>query len=146
MEGDALNVALLVPETRHSSRVGFIGALTAAGSAPELGDMFRLPDFSSDIDPGPGEPFPGSRCISAGPVFMNTLEPGPGMPSPESGDIPDQPSFIDKLDTRSGKSFPRYGGALWVQDLFGDSEDDPKALLQESGARLHVLNYTGGMD
>ena len=64
--------------------------------------MLRLPDFSSDIDPGPGEPFPGSGCKSAWQVFMNALELGPGMPSPESGGIPDQPSFADKLDTRSG--------------------------------------------
>ena len=77
---------------------------------------------------------------------MSAIEPGPGRPSPESGGIPDQPSFVDNLDTGSGKSFPRYGGALWVQDLFGDSEDYPEALLHESGAMLHVLNYTGGMD
>ena len=33
-----------------------------------------------------------------------------------------------------------------MQDLLGDCEDEPEALIQESGARLHVLNYTGGMD
>ena len=32
---------------------------------PKLGDKLRLPDFSSDIDPGPGEPFPGSWSIWA---------------------------------------------------------------------------------
>ena len=28
----------------------------------------------------------------------------------------------------------------------GDSENKPEALLQELGARLHELNYTGGMN
>ena len=53
---------------------------------------------------------------------------------------------IDDLDTGSRKSFPRYGGPWWVQDLLVAIEDEPEALLQESGARLHVLNFASGMD
>ena len=33
-----------------------------------------------------------------------------------------------------------------MQDLLGDSEDNPEALLQEAGAKLHKLHVTGGMD
>ena len=32
---------------------------------PELGNTLGLPDFSSDIDPGSGEPFPRSGSILA---------------------------------------------------------------------------------
>ena len=107
---------------------------------PEFVDNLRLPDFSSDIDPGPGKPFPESGCISAWSVFIGALELGPGRPSLESGGIPDKPSFVDDLDTGSGKSFPQYGRALWVQGLLGASGDEPDALLQDSGARLHVIS------
>ena len=42
LEGDALNVALLVPETRRATRVGLVGALTAHyGSPGRLADYRR---------------------------------------------------------------------------------------------------------
>ena len=42
LEGDAMNVALLVPETRRAMRVGLIGALTAHyGSPGRLADYRR---------------------------------------------------------------------------------------------------------
>ena len=42
LEGDALNVALLVQETRHATRVGLVGALTAHyGSPGRLADYRR---------------------------------------------------------------------------------------------------------
>ena len=43
LEGDALNVALLVPETRRVTRVGLVGALTAHyGSPGRLANYHRL--------------------------------------------------------------------------------------------------------
>ena len=42
LEGDALNVALLVPEMRRATRVGLVGALTAHyGSPGRLADYCR---------------------------------------------------------------------------------------------------------
>ena len=42
LEGDALNVALLVPETRRATHVGLVGALTAHyGSPGRLADYHR---------------------------------------------------------------------------------------------------------
>ena len=45
LEGDALNVALLVPESRRASQVGLVGALTAHYGSPGriIGANFRGP-------------------------------------------------------------------------------------------------------
>ena len=106
----------------------------------------RLPDFSSDIDPGPRKPFHRSGSILAWPVIIGTLEPGPGRPLPESGGMPDKPSFADNFATGSGKPFPRYGGVLLMRNLLDAIKDEPEAIFQESGARLCVLDFASGMD
>ena len=108
---------------------------------PELGDTLGLPDFSTDIDPGPGESFPRSGSILARPVFLDACAPGPGRSLPESGGILDEPGFC-----RSGKPFPSYGGALSERDSWDAIVDEHEELPCESGARLHQLNFTGGMD
>ena len=100
----------------------------------EIWDKLRLPDFSSDIDPGPRESFQRSGSILAWPVFIDALAEVIGR----------SPSFADDFATGSGKPCPRYGGALWVQDLLGAMEK--KVLLRELEAGLHVLTCTNGED
>ena len=41
LEGDVLNVALQVPESRRASRVGLVGSLTAHYGSPRLADYRR---------------------------------------------------------------------------------------------------------
>ena len=72
-----------------------------------------------------------SGSILAWQVFIGSLAQGPGRHLPESGGIPDKPSFADDFATGSGKPFPRYGGAVWMQDLLGAMEEEPKVLLRE---------------
>ena len=45
LEGDPLNVALLVPESRRTSRVGLVGALTAHYESPG-----RLADYRRQFE------------------------------------------------------------------------------------------------
>ena len=47
-EGDALNVALLVPEVKRTTRVGLIGALTEHYGSPG-----RLADYRRQFEDGP---------------------------------------------------------------------------------------------
>ena len=68
--------------------------------------------------------------------------PGPGWSCSESWNLPDQPSCVDNCHTGPRKSFPRYEGALWVKDWLSGIEDDSKALLWASGARLHNSIFT----
>ena len=86
-------------------------SVSEVDSEPELGDKLRLPDFSSDIDPGPGNPYrsPGVLIISAGLVFLSAFEPGPERPSPESGGIPDQPHFVSDFDLGFRRLVPESG-------------------------------------
>ena len=53
---------------------------------PELGDALGLPDFSPDIDPGPGVSFPRSGSILIRPVILDDCVPNPGRYLPESGE------------------------------------------------------------
>ena len=39
-------------------------SVSEVDSEPELGDKLRLPDFSSDIDPGTGESLSECGCIN----------------------------------------------------------------------------------
>ena len=91
-----------------------------------------MPDFASDIDPGPGT-LPGvqvyigrvglHRCPSA-----RNREALTGVRRfTGSG-----PSFIDSLNTGAERSFPRYEGALGVQDLLGAIEEELEVLLRAS--------------
>ena len=44
--------------------VSVVGITSGPGPPkPELVDTMRLPDFSADIDPGPGESFPRSGSM-----------------------------------------------------------------------------------
>ena len=97
----------------------------------ELRVKLRLPDFSSDIEPGPREILLGLESILAWPVFIGAPELGPGRPLSESGAIPDQPNCVNNFNTGPGKSFPRYGTELWMQDWLGAIEDESEALLRE---------------
>ena len=117
---------------------------------PELGDKLGLPDFSSDIDPGPGEPFPGFGSILAWPIFLLALALSPRRSLPESGGVPDRPGSADDLASGSGKPFPGYGGALLIWDSLDAIEHKAEAFPRESGAGLrlfdlHLCRVPGGL-
>ena len=79
-------------------------------------------------------------------LFVGALAPEPGRHLPECGGIPDKPSLFFEFSIGSGKPFPRYGGALLVQDFLGAMEEEPEVLLRTSGAGLHVLTCANGVD
>ena len=68
---------------------------------PELGYTLGLPDFSVDIDPGPGESFPRSGSMLVRPVILD-----------ESGVIPNGPGSANDCGTGSGEPSPRCEGVL----------------------------------
>ena len=59
-----------------------VGIVVSGPGPPELGDTLGLPDFSSDIDPGSGESFPGSGNVLTRPNFLDVYVPGPGRVLP----------------------------------------------------------------
>ena len=55
-----------------------VGGIISGPGPPELGDTMGLPDFSADIDPGPGESFPWSGSVLVRPVILDDCVPDPG--------------------------------------------------------------------
>ena len=82
-----------------------------------------MPDFSSDIDPGPGEPLLesgdsldmphfASNCELQVQDFVGAIAPRPGTTSPASGDILAMPDFVSDIDPGPGEPLLESGRGL----------------------------------
>ena len=106
---------------------------------PELGVIFKLPDFSADIDPGPRESFPRSGSMLVRPVILDNCVPDPGRYLAESGVVPDGPGSANDYGAGSGKPFPKYGGVLSARDSWNAIDNEHEGPPCECGARLRIL-------
>ena len=86
-------------------------------TSPGSGDILAMPDFVSDIDPGPGEPllelrvgldkphFASDCDILQMQDFVYAINPGHEETSPETGDILAVPDIVSNL-FGSGSQIP----------------------------------------
>ena len=92
LEGDALNVTLLVPESSRSSRVGLVGALSANyGSPGRLADYRRQFEWATRMsgeDPSGGGGGSGGREGSAARISSGGGGGGGGGGGVRCGDVP----------------------------------------------------------
>ena len=107
---------------------------------PELGVILKLLDFSSDIDPGPREFFPGSESMLVRPVILDNCVLDRVRYLPESGVVPDGLGSASDCGAGSGKPFPRYGGVLSARDSWNAIENEHEGPSCEYGARLRILD------
>ena len=94
----------------------------------------RLPDFSKDIDLGPGESFTGVWEN----VDQDDCVPSPGRCLPESGVIPDGLGSTNDCGTGSREPSPGYEGVLSGRNAWCAIRNGHEVPPYQNGTQLQL--------